>query len=73
MGCWSADGAAIVITNPARLSREVLPRFFKHNKLGTFTQQLYTYGFTRRGNDSPFATQVHNRTSFAFAPSRPSS
>ena len=38
---WTSDGRSIVIVDSSRLSREVLPRFFKHNKLGTFTQQLY--------------------------------
>ena len=55
---WTSDGRSIVIVDSSRLSREVLPRFFKHNKLGTFTQQLYTYGFARRGNKAPFDTQI---------------
>ena len=55
---WSSNGRSIVIVDPPRLSREVLPRFFKHNKLGTFTQQLYTYGFARRSNKAPFDTQI---------------
>ena len=29
-----------------------MPRFFKHNKLGSFQQQLLTYGFTRVPNES---------------------
>lgn len=39
---WSANGSAVEIVDASKLSREVLPRFFKHNKIGTFTQQLYT-------------------------------
>ena len=46
---WTEDGAAIEVIDQQRLARDVLPRFFKHNKLGTFTQQLHTYGFIRRG------------------------
>lgn len=46
------------VLSPPLVCPQVLPRFFKHNKLGSFTQQLHTYGFTRRGNDSPFETQM---------------
>ena len=55
---WCADGRAFRISDPQRFADHCLPRFFKHNKLGTFTQQLYTYGFVRRGHDSPFATSI---------------
>ena len=59
---WAADGGSIVIVDPSRLSREVLPRFFRHNKLGTFTQ-LYTYGFQREhvGEDFFAASHLHAR------------
>ena len=48
---WSVDGTSLQIVDAQRLTREVLPRFFKHNKLGSFTQQLHTYGFGRRRSD----------------------
>ena len=44
---WIEDGTAFSIDDPRRLAIEVLPRYFKHNKLGSFTQQLHTYGFAR--------------------------
>ncbi len=49
---WDSDGTAFRIIDPTRLAREVLPRYFKHNKLGSFTQQLHTYGFYRMQNES---------------------
>ena len=36
-----------VVLDAATFSKELLPRFFKHNKLSSFVQQLYTYGFRR--------------------------
>ena len=44
---WSDDGASVLIIDPSRLAREVLPRFFKHASLGSFTQQLHNYNFVR--------------------------
>ena len=49
---WCADGRAFRISDPQRFADHCLPRFFKHNKLGSFQQQLLTYGFTRVPNES---------------------
>ena len=49
---WCPGGSALRIVNPTRFADYCLPRFFKHNKLGSFQQQLLTYGFTRIPNDS---------------------
>ena len=49
---WTANGTALRIADPARFADECLPRYFKHNKLGSFQQQLLTYGFTRLPNES---------------------
>jgi len=40
------------VSNPQRFADGCLPRFFKHNKLGSFQQQLLTYGFVRVPNSS---------------------
>jgi hypothetical protein len=49
---WCADGLAFRISDPQRFADHCLPRFFKHNKLGSFQQQLLTYGFSRVPNES---------------------
>ena len=42
------DGSqTFVVLDACTFSKELLPRFFKHNKLSSFVQQLYTYGFRR--------------------------
>jgi len=46
------EAASFRIVDPAKFSKEVLPRYFKHNKLGSFSQQLHTYGFRRRAASS---------------------
>ena len=45
---FNAEEASFCILNPAKFAKEVLPRYFKHNKLGSFSQQLHTYGFRRK-------------------------
>jgi hypothetical protein len=44
---WSAHGRSILVVEPDTFAASVLPRYFKHNHLTSFTQQLATYGFTR--------------------------
>ena len=44
--CLNADAPSITIADPAAFAKEVLPRYFKHNKLGSFSQQLHTCALT---------------------------
>jgi len=48
---------AFVVVDPNAFAKTILPRFFKHNKLSSFIQQLYTYGF-RRASPAPAALSV---------------
>ena len=49
---WCDDGTSFRVSDPAKFAARVLPRYFKHNKLGSFQQQLLTYGFQRLPNGS---------------------
>ena len=49
---WVRNGTAFCISNPQVFADRCLPRFFKHNKMGSFQQQLLTYGFQRVPNES---------------------
>ncbi|KNC79538.1 hypothetical protein SARC_08073 [Sphaeroforma arctica JP610] len=57
---WAADGASFHIFNPESFAKNILPRYFRHNKFASFVRQLNMYNFskipvdnaTARGNDS---------------------
>lgn len=44
---WSADGMSIQLYNVKRLESEVLPKYFRHNKLSSFQRQLNYFGFRK--------------------------
>lgn len=54
----SPEAASFTIWDPSRFAKEVLPRYFKHNKLGSFSQQLHTYGFRRRTTSVSLDTSI---------------
>jgi hypothetical protein len=43
--CWSPSGTSFLVPNQDEFSKEVLPRFFKHNNFTSFIRQLNMYGF----------------------------
>lgn len=49
---WTDDGEAFVITSPEDFSKDVLPRFFRHNNISSFVRQLNMYGFHKLPNPS---------------------
>ena len=42
---WTGDGMAFCLSDPAKFAAEVLPQYFRHQKLSSFVRQLHYYGF----------------------------
>ena len=47
---WSPDGSCIVISDPNGLTRNVLPKFYKHHNFSSFVRQLNLYNFKKVKN-----------------------
>jgi len=44
---WDPSGYSFHVYDQTRFSREILPRFFKHNNMASFIRQLNMYGFRK--------------------------
>ena len=48
------SGQSIIVTDPNKFARDVLPKYFKHDNIRSFIRQLNIYGFHRcRGPQGP--------------------
>ena len=60
---WSAGGRSVVIHNTHRFAKDLLPLYFKHNHMDSFTRQLNTYGF-RNGVEDAGVKRKYGETVF---------
>ncbi|KAJ7053063.1 hypothetical protein C8F01DRAFT_1168820 [Mycena amicta] len=77
---WSDDGQSIVIAEPARFLKELLPVFFpRQTQMKSFTRSLREYGFVRKDDGAagsemvlahPTLTQKSTRAEFHAIPRR---
>ncbi|KFO29891.1 Heat shock factor protein 3 [Fukomys damarensis] len=44
---WSENGESFCIVNEPMFAKKVLPKFFKHSNIASFTRQLNIYGFRK--------------------------
>ena len=44
---WSNDGLSVIISDPAGLTKKVLPKYYKQSNICVFTRQLSLYGFKK--------------------------
>uniref|UniRef100_A0A3P8WLU5 Heat shock transcription factor 1 n=1 Tax=Cynoglossus semilaevis TaxID=244447 RepID=A0A3P8WLU5_CYNSE len=45
--CWSPSGTSFHVFDQGQFSKEVLPKYFKHNNMASFIRQLNMYGFRK--------------------------
>lgn len=57
---WSAGGRSVIIQDTYRFAKDLLPLYFKHNHMDSFTRQLNTYGF-RNGMDDQHDTGMKRK------------
>ena len=47
---WNEDGTKIIIVDSTKFSKNILPKYFNHDKYSSFVRQLNLYGFHKINN-----------------------
>ncbi|XP_028630188.1 heat shock factor protein 3-like isoform X2 [Grammomys surdaster] len=63
---WSKDGHSFQIVNQETFAKELLPKYFKHNKIASFVRQLNMYGFRKVIALQSEKTSQKNKITFEF-------
>ncbi|XP_003752115.1 heat shock factor protein 3-like [Rattus norvegicus] len=63
---WSKDGHSFQIVNEETFAKEVLPKYFKHNKIASFVRQLNMYGFRKVIALQSEKTSLENKITIEF-------
>merc|ERR1711920_126564 len=45
--CWAPGGRSFLVNDQTKFSKEILPNYFKHQKMNSFIRQLNMYGFKK--------------------------
>eukprot|EP01097_Dermamoeba_algensis_P005750 TRINITY_DN3631_c0_g1_i1.p1 TRINITY_DN3631_c0_g1~~TRINITY_DN3631_c0_g1_i1.p1 ORF type:complete len:260 (-),score=77.26 TRINITY_DN3631_c0_g1_i1:1295-2029(-) len=62
---WGPQNNSVVIFDPPRFEKEILPVFFKHSNLNSFIRQLNIYGFRKLTSTFDFSLMTSSLTSQA--------
>ena len=54
---WREDGHSFIIFDIYKFTEQVLPKYFKHNKIESFIRQLNMYGFHKNRNDQAMSLE----------------
>ena len=59
---WSNDGLSVIISDPAGLTKKVLPKYYNHHNFASFVRQLNMYNFHKIRTDPKSNEQnyIHN-------------
>ena len=65
---WAVGGSALMVTDVQTFTAKLLPVYFKHSSMRSFTRQLNNYGFSRESELGTFKRKVFGRSRAAAPP-----
>jgi hypothetical protein len=67
---WDAEGLSFIIKDVEAFTKEVLPKYFRHNNFSSYVRQLNMYGFHKcrhRTNEIVYSHPQFSRGSFPLS------